>query len=285
MRSAVQAAIDSLGSGRTSKEWVVVRGNGSMSAGSRISMRNYTGIDVCGTINVTGSGSGDQAPIYARGVHDIEVRYLNLTGSPCTGSSCGTSTTPSSATSRCACRAVWASASTTTATAVCRPATSPSTRCTSRGRAPTEWRPTASTASPSTASRHATPAARGLLLNDTTNATVGRVDADGAGDGHRLRRAAVREPQRPHRGRLSHQHPRGQRQGAWRRPRHLLRLRERRRRDRPGRHRLHRQQRHPAGELLQHDDHDHRGRSTAAAKSGSPRATSSRRPATSPCRT
>jgi hypothetical protein len=85
MRAAVQAAIDSLSPGRTSKEWVVVRGNGSMSAGSRISMRSHTGIDVCGTINVTGSGSGDQAPIYARGARDIEVRYLYLTGSPLYG--------------------------------------------------------------------------------------------------------------------------------------------------------------------------------------------------------
>ncbi|XRQ10680.1 hypothetical protein ACN3XK_07190, partial [Actinomadura welshii] len=85
MRAAVQSAIDSLSAGRTSKEWVVVRGSGSISAGSRISMRSHTGIDVCGTVNVTGSGSGDQAPIYARGVRDIEVRHLNLTGSPLYG--------------------------------------------------------------------------------------------------------------------------------------------------------------------------------------------------------
>lgn len=81
MVAAVQAAIDSLTSGRTAKEWVVVRGDGSMSANSRISLRSYTGIDVCGTINVTGSGSGDNAPIYARGVRDVEVRFLNVTGS------------------------------------------------------------------------------------------------------------------------------------------------------------------------------------------------------------
>ncbi|GLW62018.1 hypothetical protein Arub01_02620 [Actinomadura rubrobrunea] len=85
MRAAVQAAIDSLTAGRTAKEWVVVRGSGSISAGSRISLRDHTGIDVCGTIDVTGSGSGDQAPIYARGVRDIEVRHLNVTGSPLYG--------------------------------------------------------------------------------------------------------------------------------------------------------------------------------------------------------
>ncbi|WP_217128167.1 hypothetical protein [Streptomyces sp. AC558_RSS880] len=85
MRAAVQAAISSLSSGRTSKERVVVRGSGSISAGSRISLPSYTTLDVCGTINVTGSGSGDQAPVYSRGTRDIEVQHLNVTGAPLYG--------------------------------------------------------------------------------------------------------------------------------------------------------------------------------------------------------
>jgi hypothetical protein len=85
MRSAMQAAVNSLSSGRTSKQRVVVRGSGSMSAGSRLSLPSYTILDVCGTINVTGSGSGDQAPVYARGATDIEVQHLNLTGAPLYG--------------------------------------------------------------------------------------------------------------------------------------------------------------------------------------------------------
>jgi hypothetical protein len=85
MRAAVQAAVNSLSAGRTSKQRVVVRGSGSMSAGTRISLPSYTVLDVCGTINVTGSGSGDQAPVYARGVRDIEVQHLNLTGAPLYG--------------------------------------------------------------------------------------------------------------------------------------------------------------------------------------------------------
>ncbi|MER6671620.1 hypothetical protein [Streptomyces sp. NPDC000983] len=85
MRAAMQAAISSLTSGRTSKERVVVRGSGSISAGSRVSLPSYTILDVCGTINVTGSGSGDQAPVYARGVRDIEVQHLNVTGAPLYG--------------------------------------------------------------------------------------------------------------------------------------------------------------------------------------------------------
>ncbi|SBT90754.1 hypothetical protein GA0115233_10223 [Streptomyces sp. DI166] len=85
MRAAMQAAVNSLTSGRTSKERVVVRGSGSMGAGSRVSLPSYTVLDVCGTINVTGSGSGDQAPVYARGVRDIEVQHLNVTGAPLYG--------------------------------------------------------------------------------------------------------------------------------------------------------------------------------------------------------
>ncbi|MDQ0599589.1 hypothetical protein QF037_003934 [Streptomyces canus] len=85
LRAAAQAAVNSLTSGRTAKERVVVRGSGSMPAGSRISLPSYTVLDVCGTINVTGTGSGDQAPVYSRGTRDIEVQHLNLTGSPLYG--------------------------------------------------------------------------------------------------------------------------------------------------------------------------------------------------------
>ncbi|MBQ1024866.1 RICIN domain-containing protein [Micromonospora sp. C95] len=85
MRSAVQAAVNSLSAGRTSKQRVVVRGSGSISAGSRISLPSYTTIDVCGTINVTGSGSGDQAPIYSRGTTQVEVQNLIVTGTPLYG--------------------------------------------------------------------------------------------------------------------------------------------------------------------------------------------------------
>ncbi|AQS68032.1 hypothetical protein [Streptomyces pactum] len=85
MRAAVQAAVNSLTAGRTAKERVVVRGSGTVSAGSRISLPSYTVLDVCGTIDVTGSGSGDQAPVYSRGTRDVEVQHLNVTGRPLYG--------------------------------------------------------------------------------------------------------------------------------------------------------------------------------------------------------
>jgi hypothetical protein len=85
MRAAVQAAVNSLTAGRTSKERVVVWQGGTISAGSRISLPSYTVLDACGTINVTGSGSGDQAPVYSRGTRDVEVQHLYLTGAPLYG--------------------------------------------------------------------------------------------------------------------------------------------------------------------------------------------------------
>jgi hypothetical protein len=66
MLAAMQAGVNSLSGGRTAKQRVVVRGSGSMSAGSRLSLPSFTILEVCGTINVTGSGSGDLAPVYSR---------------------------------------------------------------------------------------------------------------------------------------------------------------------------------------------------------------------------
>ncbi|WP_437875388.1 hypothetical protein [Sorangium sp. So ce513] len=82
MRAAIQAALDSLRSGRTTKESVLVQGSGSMSAGSRLNVPSYTVLNVCGTIDVTGSGSGDMAPIYARGRTDIEIPNVTISGTP-----------------------------------------------------------------------------------------------------------------------------------------------------------------------------------------------------------
>ncbi|WP_437285926.1 hypothetical protein [Sorangium sp. So ce406] len=82
MRAAVQAALDSLRSGRTAKESVLVQGSGTVAANARISVPSYTVLNVCGTIEVTGSGSGDMAPIYARGRTDIEVPNVTISGTP-----------------------------------------------------------------------------------------------------------------------------------------------------------------------------------------------------------
>ena len=204
----------------------------------------------------------------------------------CTASSCATSTTSSSARSTCGCPAGSACASTTAATPASGPATSGSTTCTSPG-----------------ASSHAvetygvdgitigTVTARnvgesGLLLNETDQ-RHGRHGRRGERRRrHRLRGVPDGQPQRPDRQQLPDQHPGRHRPGPRRRPGHLLRLGERRRGHRPGRHRQHRQQRDPDRELLQRDHRrESAARSAAAARSGSPRAPSSPATATSRCGT
>ncbi len=86
MAAAMQAAIDSLTPGRTKKERVLVEGSGSIPNDTRVDVASYTVLNVCGTIDVTdASGSGDRAPIYARGRTDIEIPNVTITGVPLYG--------------------------------------------------------------------------------------------------------------------------------------------------------------------------------------------------------
>lgn len=83
MEAALLAAYDSLTSGRTSKESILVQGSGDISASSQVSIPSYTVLNVCGTINVSGTRSGsDRSPLYARNARDIEIPNLKMTGSP-----------------------------------------------------------------------------------------------------------------------------------------------------------------------------------------------------------
>jgi hypothetical protein len=80
--AAMQAGVDSLTAGRTTKQSVLVQGSGSVSATARLNLASYTVLNVCGTIDVTGTASGDNAPIYARERTDIEVPNATITGTP-----------------------------------------------------------------------------------------------------------------------------------------------------------------------------------------------------------
>jgi hypothetical protein len=82
MLAAMQAGVDSLTAGRTAKQSVLVQGSGSVSATTRLNLASYTVLNVCGTIDVTGAASGDNAPIYARERTDIEVPNATITGTP-----------------------------------------------------------------------------------------------------------------------------------------------------------------------------------------------------------
>lgn len=82
MLAAMRAAVDSLSSGRTSQESVVVRGSGSMPGNTSLDLPSHTSLEVCGTINVSGSVSADNAAVRIRHVNDVSVPHLSITGSP-----------------------------------------------------------------------------------------------------------------------------------------------------------------------------------------------------------
>ncbi|WP_333909819.1 RICIN domain-containing protein [Streptomyces sp. ACA25] len=82
MLAAMRAAVNSLSPGRTSQQRVVVRGSGSMAANQSLDLPSHTSLEVCGTINATGSASGSNAVIRARNVTNVAVPHLTVTGGP-----------------------------------------------------------------------------------------------------------------------------------------------------------------------------------------------------------
>ncbi|SFT34108.1 hypothetical protein SAMN04487904_101281 [Actinopolyspora lacussalsi subsp. righensis] len=82
MRAATQAAVNSLTPGRQSKERVVLWNSGTMSASSSIDLPSYTVLDSCGTIDVTGGVSADNAVVRGRDADHVEVQHLSVTGAP-----------------------------------------------------------------------------------------------------------------------------------------------------------------------------------------------------------
>ncbi len=83
MQAALTAAYGSLTSNRTTKESILVQGSGDIPASVQLSIPSYTILNVCGTLNVSGTPSGsDRSPLYARSKRDIEIPNLKMTGSP-----------------------------------------------------------------------------------------------------------------------------------------------------------------------------------------------------------
>lgn len=80
--AAVTAAFGSLSNGRTSQQKVLLQGDGSLDAQTRISIPSYTLFNVCGTIDVSGSPSGDNAAAYSRGTTDITIPNFSASGVP-----------------------------------------------------------------------------------------------------------------------------------------------------------------------------------------------------------
>ncbi|HYO93740.1 MAG TPA: hypothetical protein VER33_04480, partial [Polyangiaceae bacterium] len=86
MEAALRAAYGSLTAGRTSKQSILVQGSGDIPANSQVPIPSYTVVNVCGTVNVSGTGAGaDKSPFYARNARDIEIPNLKMTGAPAYG--------------------------------------------------------------------------------------------------------------------------------------------------------------------------------------------------------
>jgi hypothetical protein len=82
-QAALTAAYGSLTSGRTSKQSILVQGDGDIAATAQFSIPSYTILNWCGTLNVSGTPSGsDRSPLYARGKTDIDIPNLKMTGAP-----------------------------------------------------------------------------------------------------------------------------------------------------------------------------------------------------------
>ncbi|WP_121741494.1 right-handed parallel beta-helix repeat-containing protein [Natronorubrum halophilum] len=85
---AIQAAVDSLTAGRTSKEKVLIKNSGSVGPHSwdgdvkAVDLPSYTVIDHSGTIFVEDSGDDLIVPFRARSVESIEIQNVTIEGNP-----------------------------------------------------------------------------------------------------------------------------------------------------------------------------------------------------------
>ncbi len=83
LETALTEAYGALSNGRTSKESILVLGDGEVSASAQLRIPSYTVLNVCGTVNVAGTASGsDRSPFFARGASNIDIPNLRLTGAP-----------------------------------------------------------------------------------------------------------------------------------------------------------------------------------------------------------
>lgn len=81
-QQAMSAGFDRLTPGRNTKEAMLVMGDGSIAANTRLSVPSYVILNLCGTVDVSDSGSGDQSPFYVRGQTDVDIPHARITGSP-----------------------------------------------------------------------------------------------------------------------------------------------------------------------------------------------------------
>jgi hypothetical protein len=60
---------------------VLIQGDGTVDASAQLKMPSYILLNVCGTVDVTGTPAGsDRSPFYARDRTDIQIAHLSITG-------------------------------------------------------------------------------------------------------------------------------------------------------------------------------------------------------------
>ncbi len=83
LQAAMTAGFGRLTAARTTKQTMLVQGNGTVDASAQLRLPSYVVLNVCGTIEVTGTASGsDRSPLYARGATDIDIPHVRITGNP-----------------------------------------------------------------------------------------------------------------------------------------------------------------------------------------------------------
>jgi hypothetical protein len=83
MAAAMTAGFAALTQNRSSKETMLVQGSGSIDASAQFRVPSYIVLNICGTIDVTGTPSGsDRSPLYARDRTDIDIPHVTMTGNP-----------------------------------------------------------------------------------------------------------------------------------------------------------------------------------------------------------
>jgi hypothetical protein len=81
MASALSAGYGRLSGSAGNKATLLVLGDGTIDASVQLKMPSYMVLNLCGTIDVTGSASGsDRSPLYARDRTDIDIPHARVTG-------------------------------------------------------------------------------------------------------------------------------------------------------------------------------------------------------------
>ena len=81
LQSAIESAYGRLSGSAGNNATLLVQGDGTVDASAQLRMPSYMLLNVCGTVDVTGTASGsDRSPFYARDRTDIQIPNLTLTG-------------------------------------------------------------------------------------------------------------------------------------------------------------------------------------------------------------